>query len=572
MKNYWSIIKNKKNWFKIVGILFFLGLIYIRFSWFDQHFTHYDDIKVDQLTNYQANAFEVKFGQLRYAGGISEELYNLFYLLFGKAFNVFYNAINFSRYWTYAPAQFIFTFALLPFGKDYTSIKFFGRFPSLIFGCIALIVIWKVVYKVTQSKAVAYFGTAILGFSWQAILYCMHMSNYESIILCGGCFSLYILSSYEKDSTRKWVLDGIILGIMTWFHYQVVCFLGGYIFAVLILKLLRKEKIKNIFWGICQIAIGYSVIIWPLFLFANMDGKPTWNAGVNGEFLYNFSWNIGYTLKFFVVNSYKVFKAMLSPVPLYLPLSNTIVIILGIFFILGIIKSIGEYRSINERFLISLFCTGTIATEYFFVFLGKFTLSPTRHCNVLIPVYIIEICLGLFYFVNFVFLRKPRFILIVPYVFCILMGIAWGKYGKVIKNERVDMFSSDLVANILNQTSPDLVIDRSAPQLWYLLDKAEYPRRQIIDYQTDFYDKDDDIYNNHRILIVSHTSKIDNDVLDSLASQLVEYGYMEQVDAEKLKNSECSIKYEKMGKLDFDFYNVTNGAANNLFYYLYEIK
>lgn len=62
-----------------------------------------------------------------------------------------------------------------------------------------------------------------------------------------------------------------------------------------------------------------------------MDGKPTWNAGVNGEFLYNFSWNIGYTLKFFVVNSYKVFKAMLSPVPLYLPLSNTIVIILGIF-------------------------------------------------------------------------------------------------------------------------------------------------------------------------------------------------------------------------------------------------
>ena len=61
MKNYWSIIKNKKIWFKIVGILFFLGLIYIRFSWFDQHFTHYDDIKVDQLTNYQANAFEIKF-------------------------------------------------------------------------------------------------------------------------------------------------------------------------------------------------------------------------------------------------------------------------------------------------------------------------------------------------------------------------------------------------------------------------------------------------------------------------------------------------------------------------------
>lgn len=572
MENCWNIIKNKKNGSKDFPMMFFslllmAFLIWIRFSWFDMHFTHYDDIKVDQLTNYQVDLFEVQFAHYKYNGGISGEVYNICYLLFSKIYNAAYNAYNFSKYWTYAPGQFVITFLLLPLGKDYTSIKFFGRFPSLVFGIVALLFLWRVITKMTNSKEVACLATAIMGFSWQSILYCMHMSNYESIILIGCIAALYIIKCLNEKTEKWWVQGGFIFGVLTWFHYQTVCFFGGYLITFVGVSLSEgKSKKKVIRMG--EICLLYVMTISPLFLFANMNGVPTWNAGINGEYLFRFTWDMVYFVKFFGINSWRVFKAMLSPVPLYLPIANFYAVGMVILFVLGIIGSLIECKD-DMPFFITLFCIGTIGTEYFFVFLGKFTLSPTRHCNVLIPMYVIEISLGIYYLLKQRRSQRLRILAVVGTVFIVCI---WSRYYPTIKQDRIDVFSEQLVDQIMMECEPDLVIDRSAPQIWYLLNKETFTRRQIIDYQTDFYDKDNNIDNNHRILIVSHTSQMNDEILKVVSDQLIAEGYLDENKANQLKMTNCIYKYEKTGNTDFDFYNVTSGAANNLFYYLYMVE
>lgn len=552
----------------IFFVLVLAVLIYIRFSWFDQHFTHYDDIKVAQLTDFNVDVFQIYFGKYKYSGGITEEIYNLFYLLFHNLYNWIFYAINFSKYWTYAPAQFVFTFALLPMAKDYNGIKFFGRFPSLVFGILSLLICWNVIKKITDNKKIALFGTCILGFSWQSILYCMHMSNYESIIFLGFLGAFLVILCIKKQETKSWILGALVLGGITWFHYQVLCLFGGFVFTYLIYSFVMKKKKNEIIINFFAIVFSYALIVLPLTFFANMNGVITWNAGVNGQFQFKLYLDIGYIVKFFILNSCRVFKAMLSPVPLELGLSNLLVGVLALFFLYGIWNSLKEIQLPSIRFWGTIFCIGTLTTEYFFVLIGKFTLSPTRHCNVLIPIYIIEICIGMYYFI----VRKKTIIYNnLPILMAMIIGCSWAIYAKDVKGERVDQFTEQKVEEIIEQCSPDLVIDRSAPQIWYLLNE-EYIRREIIDYQTDFYDKDEMSDNNKRILIISHTEPLNQKTIDELSNLLVEKGYLNEKDIDKFKHSKCIYKYEKWGKREFDFNNVTEGAANNLFYYLLVLK
>lgn len=573
--------------------LFFAFFIFIRFSWFDQHFTHYDDIKVEQLTNYKFDIFEYNFGKLKHEDGIAEELYNLCYLLFGNLYNWIYNAVNFSKYWTYAPGQFAFTFALLPLAKDYTGVKFFGRFPSLIFGIVSLFLCWKILKKFTLDEKIAMVGTTILGCSWQAILYCMHMSNYESIILCGFITLLLVYKCIQVDEVKWWLISATIIGVLTWFHYQNLCFFGGFAFVYLIHTYLRETDVlqqknednklqeavqkktksqkalyKHVIGGTLLLCICYAIVVLPLLSFANMNGVVTWNAGADGQFLFQFKADILYIIKFFVSNSYRVFKAMLSPVPLDTVWANVYAVALAVPFFYGIVKGVKEYKCRNLRFYGTLFCIGTILIEYFFVLLGKFTLSPTRHCNVLIPVFVFEIGMGIYYFIS---QKKTQIYKYVPIVVSFSVIGLWSVYAEGIKTERLDLFTEEKVAEIVATCSPDMVIDRSAPQVWYLLSQ-EFGRREIVDYQTDFYDKDYTPENNKRILIVSHTEIIDEAVLTQLSSSLIEKGYLLQEDADELIKTECYYKYEKWGSNDFDLYNVTSGAADNIFYYLYILE
>ena len=68
---------NKVNRLAIIGeVLLFAIIIYIRFSWFDEHFTHYDDIKVAQLTNYSIDVFQMNFSHWVDGGTLSKEMYN----------------------------------------------------------------------------------------------------------------------------------------------------------------------------------------------------------------------------------------------------------------------------------------------------------------------------------------------------------------------------------------------------------------------------------------------------------------------------------------------------------------
>lgn len=554
-------------------ILFFAIWIYIRFSWFDEHFTHYDDIKVDQFTNYKIDLFEMEFGSLADRNSPYKELYHLIYMIAAKPYNWISYAINFSRYWHYAPGQFILTFALLPLASSYESTKFFGRFPSLLSGIAALFLCWKLIKKITGKDSVALSATAVAGFSWQCIIYCMNMGNYEIIICMGFAAALFVLSALEKDTWKAWLVCAVWIGIMSWFQYQAVCLFGGAAFVVLLKGLLSKEKKKKTAGCLAVMCIGYLLVVLPLLSFAYLEGDPTWNMGVHGEYLYQMSLDIGYTLRFFVVNSLKVFKAMLLPVALDRPYANVMAGSYLLLFLTGIAAGISGYRSPDEkkkcRFYITLFWIGVIAAEYFFVFIGKFTLSPTRHSNVMIPAYVTEMAFGIQWLAqrcNRQYIQK-----LAPVAVTGIIGILWLINETGIRQQRTDLFTEEKIQGILSEFHPDLVIDCSAPQLWYLLGD-EYTRREIIDYQTDFYDLDDDSGNNQTILIMSYVAEISQETIRYCREALENKNYLSGEALQKLMEAEPVYFESQWGNADVDFYNVTAGASNGIFYAVYRLE
>ena len=547
--------------FQVLIITFFVMLFYIRFSWFEYH------IKVAQFTDFTANLFDWKFRKLVWDGGVSAKIYNILCVFISKLYNCISYAVNFSKYWTYAPGQFVFTFGLLPFAYDYSSIKFFGRFPSLVLGCVALILCWKSVKAYTNSNKVALATTSIVGFSWQSILYCMHMSNYEAIIFIGFAASYLVFWIMENNTLKRWIFVVVLLGIMTWFHYQTICYLSGVLLVFLFNGFSEKIPVKKLMIRMVVLCAIFAIIVVPLLFFANMNGVPTWNAGINGEYLYKFSFDLIYTIKFFFINSCKVFKAMLSPVPLNTCWAQIISIIYMLFFLYGTFKGFSFYKK-NRLFYLTIFCWGTILTEYFFVFIGKFTLSPTRHSNVLIAAFVLQIMIGIY---SCIFdLKKIRLKKYIPYFLSVCITLLWMLYAGEVKKERMDLYTNVSVNKLIEAYSPDLVVDRFAPQLWYLLGN-EYVRREIIDYQTDFYDRDYDASNNKKIMIMSCTNKIDEEVLIEVSEKLLERGYITKEAGLKLLLNEPIAQYEYQTYIDFDFYNVTSGSANNFYYKIYLI-
>lgn len=544
-----------------------------RFAVFDKHFTCYDDIKVAQFTDFTTDIFLHKFRMLALEhGDISTKLFNLFWSIFGKIYNYFYYAFNFSKYWTYAPGQFVFTFAFLPFAYDYTSIKFYGRLPSLVFGIIAIIFCWKLVTELFENYWVSFLITLIFGLSWQAILYCMHMSNYEVIITIGFLLLMLVSRYSNANSIRKIIL---ISGFLTWFHYQTVCYVGGVLFLDFVLNIKSREKIVKIIGRELVNGILYLACIFPIFIFFNTNGVITWNAGINNEYVYNFSFNIIYNLKFFVGNFLKVFTAMLTPVSLDNHVINIIIFLYCILFIMGIILGIKKKDKDYRVYYITLFSIGTLLAELFFVIIGKFTLSPTRHCNILIPIFIIQIGIGINILYNKLknyskveFFNSKMMIM----VLAILLIGSWCADRATIQEQRRDLFTEKSINELIDRCKPDMIVDVSAGQLWYLLGNR-VERKVIARYDVDLYDIDSVTENNNRILFISGCSPIGGDIDMQLVSDLiVENGYLSVEQAETLKGANAVDFSNSQEYVDFDFYNVTNDCANSFCYALYIIE
>lgn len=556
-------------WESCLVIIILLGLIYVRASWFEKHFTHYDDIKVAQLSNYNLDVFAIDCASKWGVEVWDSLLYQKSHEFFAKPYNLLRHGLGFSKYWTYAPAQFVVTFGLLPLASNYESIKFYGRLPSLIWGIMALLACYYVCKKYTKSNKSSLLATCILGLSWQAILYCMHMSNYEVIILAGFLTALLLYNAVMADDNKKWYISSLLIGVMTWFHYQVVCYFAGFMLVYLTKKIIDKVAIKRLIIGCCINCICYAIVVIPLVGFANLNSNPTWNIGKDGEYLFKFSFNIVYIVSFYIKNFWVTFKAMLSPAPLETWQSDFITVIYLLLFCFGIINGIRKIKTKIPMVYLCLFCIGVIICQLFFVFLGSFTLSPTRHSNILIPVFVLGILNGLNFFLELAINTSFKKICTISFLL-VLVGI-FGKYYPSVKENRIDYFDSSFVDGLITKYQPDLIVDRSAPQLWYLVNQ-DYTRRQIIDYQTDFFDLDDKPDNNHQILIVSHTAPVDSNIMEEICDYLVLNNFLTNEYGEILLDLEPIEVYEQTGEFIFDFCNVTDNAEDNLYYYIYNIN
>lgn len=551
-------------------IALFLFLFYIRFSWFELHYTHHDDIKVAQFTDATANLFRWKYFSLTEKGLYFTKFYNLLLIFGQKIYNWAGYALNFSKYWTYAPGQFFFTFAMLPLAYDYTSIKFFGRLPSLIFGCLALIICWKVIRKYSGTRTAAVGGTLILGLSWQTIIYCMHMSNYEVIILIGFLSALCLYPAVQgKAKAKDWIVCSLALGAMAWFHYQAICCFAGVMLVFLIKRILEQEPVKAIAAKTLALCAIFALVVLPLLFFANMDGKPTWNAGPNGEYLFENVKGIVGALRFFLLNSAKTFWAMLSPVPLDRKLSIAVTLFYAFLFFYGTVGSLKEYKVQSNLFYLTVFSLGVIIAEYGMVVLGKSTLSPTRHSNVLIPAFILQIAQGVVHVLRKVGKKQVRILILGFGSLCITLSFI--SYYHSVKTTRLDQYTQSAVWSVFSQYEPNVVVDFNAGQMWYLT-PYEYERREIIDYRMDFYDQDYDADNNDKVLIISGDKEIQDEVRSEIAGLLLEKQYIDEDRFQKMLAVEPIYEYSNQYNIDMDFYNVFDKPGNNLTYAIYVLS
>lgn len=549
----------------------FLIFVYVRASWFDLHFTHYDDIQVAHLSDYTINYFAARFGHYKAAGGVSGEIYDLGSFLFQRVYNWCCYAVNFSKYWTYASGQFLLTFALLPLAKSYNGIKFWGRLPSLINGIAALFVCWYALHRLTGSKKAAAIGTGVLGFSWQSILYCMHMSNYESIILCGFITALLLIRNLDadKDSDKKWIRGALLLGAMTWVHYQALCLFCGYILTYFLHCIMHGMPYKKILGRHVLAGILYGAAVVPLLTFANMNSAPSWNAGINGQFLFQFRFDLLYIFRFFVQNTYLVLKAMLAPVSLESKGADLFACFYLALIVIGIINGLKDCHKKSGLFFLTVFDLGVFCSELLFVLLGKFTLSPTRHCNLLIPVFVMQTGIGCYYLFGYI---KNKLYAFLPYAVLAVMCFCFLNGYHQIREQRIDPFTDETVEKIVDQYDPDVIVGRYAPQMWYLLDESVYGQRNLVDYRTDLFGKGDLQKSGKTIMFVSSAAFVSSDLAEELSGELMEKGYLVQSDIDGICGAESICSYEWTEDIDFDFYNVGCNGSNNMYYSIYRVE
>lgn len=140
----------------------------------------------------------------------------------------------------------LFHIGQMPFILIFGYNLFAVRLVSLIVGCIALIVVYKIANYISKSNSLALLLTMILAFDVQFI-YASHFARAEIIIAFGILLIyLYIIKNIQTWSYKKDIIVAIIIGIMIGFHpnaFIIALIAGSLYFYYMVVE--KKIKFKN---------------------------------------------------------------------------------------------------------------------------------------------------------------------------------------------------------------------------------------------------------------------------------------------------------------------------------------
>jgi hypothetical protein len=379
---------------------------------------------------------------------------------------------------TYAPTQFLVTAAVLPTGAPYRETLTIGRSPSVVFGIVAPALLALSALKLGGRNAHwrALIAATVLACSWEFWFFSAQMSSY-AIGVFGLVVMFWLLVAAPASPSRGELWrECAIVAMLPWLQYQLLFLLPAY-FAARgwqlaaaghHLRLLIRHSVPAL-----MLAAPSATLLFVLFLRHRTAGGVNWNAGPNGEFLFQIdpgaSWAeaLLYAGRFFAVNTWLSLSAVTSFVPESHPgYLGANLLLLG----LAVVGAVHLSRQDTRHRSLLVFALVIAATWAALIVTGRVTLSPTRHSLILLPAVALFSAIG----TEAIGAWSGRAAIVSSAVAgAILLGFATTYPGEV--ERRRDPFDEERIYALIAETRPQLIVSYHCTRNLQLMPRLEVP-------------------------------------------------------------------------------------------------
>lgn len=369
-----ALLRKDKASLLLMGLVLGVG-IWARFFQLTGHFAHTDDLGiVEQLFRGQAE-------------------HNIFFV---------------PQCLTNAPLQYLFTFFIVSPSMGYLDILFWGRLPSCLAGCFALLALLYFYRKYDHpSVAKAFFALTLLAFSWENIAFAKQMHSYAIGVLAAVIVFLLFVTQLREEGfgfKQAAIVSGG-LALASHMQYQALLFVPAFYAAFFIFYFFQGRgkgvAARNIFLS----GLLYLALIFPMgyfFLkpqFRAFTANTQWALGASGQYgldpgMFRDLGAQGLTiLRFYLKNLFVIFEAKTGFFPQTEPFFKVFSIGFFSLFCFGIANFfIAPNR--KTRFL-GLFFGLVLLTWWIMVPCKQLPYGPSRHTLILLPFFAVTAAEGI---------------------------------------------------------------------------------------------------------------------------------------------------------------------------------
>ncbi len=378
----------KKNIFKLLVCSSILVVIavgfFLRFDGIASHVTYIDELMILTEGDWNSRGKEDSYSSssaLEFAKKVAEK-----------------------RGVTYAPLQFVFTYALV---KNLKPLSMEGvaaaRIPSAVFGCLSILIFLVIMLRVNEFKAsFAYvFPLALLAVSQLAIINSQQAHTYSI-----GLFAFFLLIAvltYFVYLQNLWLvlLLTFFLALIPTSNYLVIPILLSSIFISVICIFVRSNRdnqwkttsYKLVFMSL-PIMISVLVALWVL---VNKSGASIpWWVRRNYALKENTDYSIFELVSVIIRNLSHIGEVVFINSEVII-LNSIPAVASAIFIVLGVALFLIKRKKLNCTLLPLLLVVSSFVV-LIALFLNKsIALAPSRHALVFIPILLIVIFYSLLY-------------------------------------------------------------------------------------------------------------------------------------------------------------------------------
>ncbi|MBU9888781.1 MAG: hypothetical protein KTQ49_02790 [Candidatus Omnitrophica bacterium] len=367
-----ALLRGPRTWGALLGLVFVVGF-WARFFQMTGHFAHTDDLgMVEQLFRGQAEG-------------------NIFFV---------------PQYLTNAPLQYLLTFFLVSPSMEYLDILFWGRLPSCVAGCLALVTLFFFYREYDKTAAAkAFFALALVACSWENIAFAKQMHSYAIGVLAAAIVLLLFVRQLRETTfpLKQAALVAGGLALASHMQYQALLFIPAF-YVALFLHLLGAPQKTGGLRGWLMSGVLYLLLVFPMWYFflrhqfGGFAVNTQWALGASGQYgldpaLFRDLGANGLTiLKFYLKNLFVIFEAKTGFFPQAAPFFKAFSIGLFSLFLFGTVNFFMSSDK-KHRFL-GLFFGLVLLTWWIMVPLKQLPYGPSRHTLILLPFFAVTVAEG----------------------------------------------------------------------------------------------------------------------------------------------------------------------------------